>query len=115
METTDATPPETEGQRIPLRVDEKDMHVGYANAFRLNSTAEELFLDFGLNMVNPSPGDPSQTEVVFQIRERLILNFLSAKRLALSLGQHVRRYEEQFGELELDATKRRQGTGRDGT
>ena len=34
------------------------------------------------------------------------MNYYSAKRLALTLGQIIRRYEQQFGELELDVTKR---------
>ena len=76
----------------------------------MNSGGEELFVDFGINMANPNAaGDGQQPEVVFQIGERIVMNFYSAKRLALSLGQHIRRYEEQYGVLELDAEKRRLG------
>jgi hypothetical protein len=48
---------------------------------------------------------------MFQIGERIIMNYFQAKRLALTLGQIVRRHEEQFGEIELDVNKRRKTGG----
>jgi len=48
---------EQTGQRqIRLRVDEREMGSSYANAFRTNGTAEEVMLDFGLNLLNPATG-----------------------------------------------------------
>jgi hypothetical protein len=35
------------------------------------------------------------------------MNYYSAKRLAITLSQLIRRHEEQFGELEMDVNKRR--------
>ena len=46
-------------------------------------------------------------EIIFKINDRVILNYYSAKRLALTLSQLLRRHEEQFGDLELDVAKRR--------
>jgi hypothetical protein len=55
----------------------------------------------------PVPPQPDQQpEIILQITDRNILNYYSAKRLALTLGQLVRRHEERFGELELDDNKR---------
>ena len=101
---------EQTGQRqVRLRIDERNMSSSYANAFRTNGTAEEVMLDFGLNVVNPpaqqKPGD--QPEIIFQIKDRVILNYYTAKRLAITLSQLIRRHEDQFGELELDVAKRR--------
>ena len=101
---------EQTGQRqVRLRIDERNMRSGYANAFRTNGTAEEVMLDFGLNVINPpaqqKPQD--QPEIIFQVKERVILNYYTAKRLAITLSQLIRRHEEQFGELELDVAKRR--------
>ena len=97
---------EQTGQRqIRLRLDERNMQTTYANAFRANGTAEEVMLDFGLNVVTPAR-EQGQPEIVFQINERVILNYYSAKRLALTLGQLIRRHEEQFGDLEMDVAKR---------
>lgn len=99
---------QTGQQQVRLRVDERELRTTYANAFLANGTAEEVMLDFGLNLANPtSQGD--QPEIVFKIEQRVVLNYFSAKRLAITLSQVIRRYEEQFGDLELDVTKRRTG------
>ena len=93
-------------QQIQMRVDERQMTTSYANAFRTNGTAEEVIIDFGMNMVVPT-GQQSQPEIHFRVNDRVILNYYSAKRLALTLGNLIRQHEEQFGELELDPAKRR--------
>jgi hypothetical protein len=98
------------GQRqIRIRMDERDMKTVYANAFRTNGTAEEVMLDFGINLVNPTANQQETPEILFQVSQRVILNYYSAKRLAITLGQLIRRHEEQFGELEMDVNKRRKG------
>ena len=99
---------EQTGQRqVRLRINEQNMQTCYANAFRTNGTAEEVILDFGLNLMNPAVQQQGQPEIVFQVSERVIMNYYSAKRLAITLSQLIRRHEEQFGELELDVAKRR--------
>jgi hypothetical protein len=99
---------QTGQQQIRLRVDERSMKTDYANAFRTNATAEEVLLDFGLNLVAPT-AQQNQPEIIFQVTERVIMNYYSAKRLAITLSQMIRRHEEQFGALELDVAKRRKG------
>ena len=95
------------GQRqVRLRIDERDMRTSYANAFRTNGTSEEVMLDFGLNLVVPPAQQDAQPEILFRVSDRVILNYYSAKRLAISLSQLIRRHEQQFGELELDVSKR---------
>ena len=102
---------EQTGQRqVRMRIDEHEMQACYANAFRTNGTAEEVMLDFGLNLLMPPGGQEQQPEILFQVKERVILNYYSAKRLAITLSQLIRRHEEQFGELELDVAKRRKDT-----
>lgn len=98
---------QTGQQQVRLRIDERNMRSCYANAFRTNGTAEEVILDFGLNLINPATQEQGQPEIVFQVSERVIMNYYSAKRLAITLSQLIRRHEEQFGELELDVAKRR--------
>lgn len=108
------TPPDVEQQareqagqqQIRLRIDERTMTTTYSNAFRTNGTAEEVMLDFGINLVNPPPPQ-GQPEIVFQVNQRVVMNYYSAKRLAITLSQIIRRHEEQFGELVLDVNKRR--------
>ena len=105
---------QTGKQQARLRIDQRDMHSSYANAFRTSATAEEVIIDFGLNQVVSAPrptdksteGDEPMTEIVFQLSNRVILNYYSAKRLVLTLGPAIRRYEEQFGELKLNVADR---------
>ena len=123
MAKNDQTPaetpqaPEPTGPTIRIRMDERDLKTSYANGFRTSATADEVILDFGLNMPVPvrQPSQPDQAdvqadrEIIFHVTDRVILNYYSAKRLALTLGQLVRRHEERFGELELDESKRVRG------
>ncbi len=97
---------QTGQQQVRLRIDERNMDTIYANAFRTNGTAEEVMLDFGVNLANPATGQGQQPEIVFQVNNRVIMNYYSAKRLAITLSQMIRRHEDQFGELELDVAKR---------
>jgi len=102
---------QTGQRRIRLRVDDAKMQTCYANAFRTNTTAEEVLLDLGLNLVGPAEQQDGEPQVVFQVNQRVVMNYYSAKRLAIALGQAVRRHEEQFGEIELDVNKRRVAGG----
>jgi len=101
---------EQTGQRqVRLRIDERNVETCYANAFRTNGSAEEVMMDFGLNSVNPASRQTDTPEIIFQVNQRVIMNYYSAKRLAITLSQLIRRYEQQFGELEMDVAKRRKG------
>ncbi len=101
---------QTGQQQVQLRVDESAMTASYANSFRTNGMAEEVMLDFGLNVVTPPAKPDANPEILFKVNQRVIMNFYSAKRLAITLSQLIRRHEEQFGELELDVQKRRKTT-----
>ena len=101
---------QTGQQQIRVRIDERNMTTSYANAFRSNGTPEEVMLDFGLNLIGAAPQQAQQAqqaEIIFQVSNRVIMNYFSAKRLAIALSQLIRRHEDQFGELELDTAKRR--------
>ena len=99
---------QTGAQQVQLRMDEREMATHYANAFRTNATAEEVMLDFGVNLPNPAAAK-DKPEILFRISNRIVLNYYSTKRLAITLSQMIRRYEEQFGELELNVARRRTG------
>ena len=98
---------QTGQRRVRVRVDEREMQTTYANAFHTRPTNDEVMLGFGLNVVVPSPEDRTQPEILFKVNQQVILNYYTAKRLAINLSQVIRRHEEQFGELELDVAKRR--------
>jgi len=98
---------QTGQKQVRMRINENNMRTAYANAFRASETAEEIILDFGVNTIRPAAGQQDQPEIIFQANERIIMNLYSAKRLAITLSQLIRKYEQQFGELELDVAKRR--------
>ena len=94
-------PPQgTEGQPQGVQVvlDEREMRTVFSNAYRIHTTAEEVVVDFGFNMANPNP-QGGQQQLLFKVSDRVIMSYSNTKRLAASLQQLVRRYEQQFGEL----------------
>ncbi|MHC4696223.1 MAG: DUF3467 domain-containing protein [Planctomycetota bacterium] len=98
---------QTGGRKVRLRVDQRDLRTSYANGFRTQFTAEEVIIDFGMNLVDQSAQtDENEVNCIFRVNDRVIMNYYSAKRLAISLGQQIRRYEDQFGPLELSVAKR---------
>ncbi len=97
-----ATPQEAPAQR-PMQVAVNDKHVVclYANFCRVTGTPEELILDFGLN-AQPF-GVP--TEPV-EVKQRIVTNYFTAKRMLQALHMSVARHEQAFGVLETDVQKR---------
>ena len=73
----------------------------YANFCRVTGTPEELILDFGLN-AQPF-GVP--TEPV-EVKQRIVTNYYTAKRMLQALHMSVQRHEQAFGVLETDVQKR---------
>jgi len=92
---------ETQGEQrqIPLRIDESKMATTYANTIKTATLQDEVVLDFGLNL--PSPGPEGKPMLVFSVGSRIVMNWSGAKRLAITLGQAVRQYEQQHGEIKI--------------
>ena len=84
---------------VQVMLDEREMRTIFTNAYRIHTTAEEVVVDFGFNMANPNPAAAGQQQLLFKVYERAIMSYPTVKRLALSLQQLVRRYEQQFGEI----------------
>jgi len=100
---------QTGQKQIRVRIDERNLQTNYVSGFRPTITAEEVILDFGLNLIRPTGTKEEPYEVIFQTSSRLIMSYFSAKRLAVALAQIIRQYEQQFGQVELNAAKRRTG------
>jgi len=86
-------------RQIQLRIDESKMATTYANTIRTSTMPDEMILDFGMNM--PMPTNDGQAVLMFNVGSRIIMNWPAAKRLAISLGQAVRQYEEANGEIKF--------------
>ena len=88
-------------QRQRVEVDDKSAVCSYANFCRVTGTPEELILDFGLN--SQPYGVP--TEPV-EVKQRIVTNYYTAKRMLQALHLSVQRHEQAFGVLETDVQKR---------
>lgn len=86
--------------RTEIQVDDSRAVICYANFCRVTGTPEELILDFGLN-AQPM-GAPTDVE----IKQRLVVNYFTAKRLLQALAMSIQRHEHAFGVLETDIQKR---------
>lgn len=88
-------------QRTRVEVDDKHAICTYANFCRVTGTPEELILDFGLNSQPFGvPTDP------VQVKQRIVTNYFTAKRMLQALHLSVQRHEQAFGVLETDVQKR---------
>ena len=94
--------------KIRLRIDETDVPTRYANSFRTNVTPEDVIIDFGMNTVTKANRTDKgvEAEILFKNSEKMIINYYTAKRLAITLSRLVRVYEDRFGELKLNVTER---------
>jgi len=98
-----------QAQRARVEVNDKNAVCLYANFCRVTGTPEELILDFGLN-AQPF-GVP--TEPV-EVKQRIVTNYYTAKRMLQALHLSVQRHEQAFGVLETDVQKRVVGGARGG-
>ena len=96
-------------QQVQLRIDESKMQTSYSNTIRTSTTHDEIVLDFGMNIPMQMPDQPPM--VIFNVGSRVIMNWAGAKRLAISLGQVIRQYEERNGEIQIQPNARPQGDG----
>jgi hypothetical protein len=88
-------------QAVQVQVKDEDAIALYANFCRVTGSPEELIVDFGLN---PQPvGIPKDP---IHVKQRIIMNFYTAKRLLAALQMSVQRHEAVFGVLETDIQKR---------
>ncbi len=102
--TTNNQPAAGAGQQMHVQIREDKMQVIYSNVSRIGGTLEELFVDFAINTQHP---DQPNTAVM-DVSTRVMMNFYSAKRLALALSQAVQRYEQVCGPIEIDPRRRNQ-------
>ncbi len=97
---SDSNAPQNQRQ-VQLRIDESKMGTTYANTIRTSTTPDEVILDFGVNLPMPS-NQGSDPVLVFSVGSRVVMNWRGAKRLAISLGQVIRQYEQANGEINLN-------------
>ncbi len=74
----------------------------YSNVSRIFASPNELVLDFALNVNAFGP----MVEEEAQIVSRVVTSYDGAKRLWVHLTQTLQAYEQKYGIIELDISKR---------
>lgn len=89
-------------QQIQVPIDATEMENVYVNFFRVTPTLDEVLLDLGLHaqLIGPTGPEP------VHLSHRLILNFVTAKKLGEVLRLVVSRHEQAFGVVEVDPNRR---------
>jgi hypothetical protein len=94
-----ATGSQQQATRVEIR--DRDALCTYANFCRVTGTPEELIVDFGLNSQPYNvPTEP------IDVKQRIVMNYYTAKRMLQALSMSVQRHEQAFGVLETDVQKR---------
>src|SRR6266404_5855652 len=102
MANEESTPQAQPQQPQQFSVDTAAMSTNYANFARVTGTPEELIMDFGLN----TQMTPTANAEAIKLTHRLVVNFITAKRLLGALHMAVQQHEGVYGAIEVDVQKR---------
>jgi len=83
-------------QQISIQSDPQSAAGVYSNLMMVTHRKEEFVLDF----LFAQPQKSQQGQTVANLRSRVITTPEHIKRIVTALNDNVRRYEEQFGEIE---------------
>jgi hypothetical protein len=94
-----AAPPQ---QQIQVPIDDAGMESVYVNFYRVSGNPDEVLLDLGMYSQIFTPAGPEAVK----LKHRLVMNFVTAKKLAEVLKMVVARHEQAYGVVEVDANRR---------
>ena len=94
--------PQQQPQQVQVQIKDADMASVYVNFFRVTGNPDEVLLDLGMYSQVITPGGPEPIE----LSHRLVMNFVTAKKLAEVLRVVVARHEQAFGVVEVDPNRR---------
>lgn len=101
-ETAPAPQQQPQGQQVQVAINDADMASVYVNFFRVTGNPDEVLLDLGMYSQVMAATGPEPIE----LSHRLVMNFVTAKKLAEVLRVVVARHEQAFGVVELDPNRR---------
>lgn len=105
MSDQPAAPAPTAGaqnQQIQVPINDGEMANVYVNFFRVTGNPEEVLLDLGMYSQVIGAAGPEPVN----LSHRLVMNFVTAKKLAEVLKVVVARHEQAFGVIEIDPNRR---------
>ena len=89
-------------QQIQVSINDADMASVYVNFFRVTGNPDEVLLDLGMYSQVMAAAGPEPIDLT----HRLVMNFVTAKKLAEVLRVVVARHEQAFGVIEVDPNRR---------
>jgi Protein of unknown function (DUF3467) len=89
-------------QQVQVPIDDTELANIYVNFFRVTGNPDEALLDLGMYSQVVGAGGPEPVHLT----HRLIMNFVTAKKLAEVLRVVVARHEQAFGVVEVDPNRR---------
>ena len=97
-----ADQPNAQAQQIQVPINDADLESLYVNFFRVTGNPDEVLLDLGIysQVVGATGPEP------VNLSHRLIMNFVTAKKLAEVLKVVVDRHQQAFGVIEIDPNRR---------
>lgn len=95
----------TGADEISVHWDDSKMQAAYANVCNVSCTREEVTVLFGTNQA----WRPAQRDLTVQLSHRIVLSPFAAKRLLLLLDATLKRYEQSFGEIVVQAASKLDG------
>src|SRR5215213_4909984 len=99
---TQGTQQQGQPQQIQVQINDAEMASVYVNFFRVTGNPDEVLLDLGMYSQVIAPAGPEPIELT----HRLVMNFVTAKKLAEVLRVVVARHEQAFGAIEVDPNRR---------
>ncbi len=102
MNTPPPAPHENPDNSTLQKISTAKAQVTYANFCRGTLTPEEIILDIGFNT---NAFGVKVLDEDLEITNRVVMSPATAKRLAMLLGDMLRRHESNFGEVEVDFRK----------
>jgi hypothetical protein len=100
--TPAAAPGQANPQQIQVPINDAEMQSLYVNFFRVTGNPDEVLLDLGIysQVIGATGPEP------VNLSHRLVMNFVTAKKLAEVLRVVVARHEQAFGVVEVDPNRR---------
>lgn len=93
---------------VQVAIDDEGIEHLYVNFFRVTGNPDEVLFDLGMysQVITPTGPEP------VKLSHRLVMNFITAKKLSEVLKVVVNRHEQAFGVIEVDPARRLRSGGR---
>lgn len=92
--------------QVQAVLQDNEARTTYANFYNFRNTPAEVIMEVGLQILNPPQQQGGNAQMLIKLTDRIVMNYQTTKRLAQSLQQLVRWYEQQYGEINLGQPKK---------